>query len=197
MKRCISILAMSALCAGMAQAGPLVTPQVQLNPKVQTQPQLNPKLNPKLRPQLHIQTGCPDPALRRVSVYIVQSLSNGSKRINFMVQLHNNGRMNYHTLPRGAMIHMYTKPLGGGAPRRLDDHYFQNLRAGSGINYFSHYLNWSQSVEFPPNLVVEIRYLDPEYGSDATRANDDCNMRNNRFVLRGSDINRQIAAKAR
>jgi len=50
---------------------------------------------------------------------------------------------------------------------------------------------------FPPNIVAEIQYTDPEYGTDANRHNDDCNLRNNKRTLSGAEANAQIQRKLR
>ncbi len=192
-RRNIVLAIVAAFYFSGAQAETPTKPLPQIKPKIQPTPQITPQIKPGLiKPQ-----GCPDMTVGRVSVYIVQPLSNGDERSNFMVEIRNNGSMEYQpTTPRAAEMHLYVQDTGGGQ-RTLNRHYLGNARASGGSNFFSSYINWSRSVEFPPSVVAEIRYLDPEYATDGSRANDDCNINNNRFVLNGAEINRQLAAKRR
>lgn len=184
--RQILLATVAVVTVGVAHAQtPLIKPQLQI-------PQQKLPLNPALKPEALKPQGCPDLAIPHVRVYISQPQADGRERINFMVQIRNNGNLEYrHASANATEIHLYQQDTAGGR-RVFDQRPINAVRPGGGINYFSRYILWSRSVEFPPNVVAEIRYLDPDFGADGSRTNDDCRMTNNRFVLRGAEINRAL-----
>lgn len=165
-------------------------------PNLQMQPQINPKVQPQLKPGVLKPQGCPDLTIKGLSVYIVRQPTPPDVRINFMVQVHNNGNLDYRPNPHGMRMNLVLDPQGGGARHVIDTKEFTEVKAGKGWNYFSKHINWSRSVEFPPNIVAEIHY-DPDFGNDSNRHNDDCNMRNNKRGLSGAEVNAQIQRKLR
>ena len=166
-------------------------------PNLQIQPQINPKVQPQLKPGVLKPQGCPDLTIKGLSVYIVRAPTPPDVRINFMIQVHNNGNLDYRPNPHGMRMNLVLEPTAGGTRRIIDTKEFEEVKAGRGWNYFSKHINWSRSVEFPPKIVAEIQYTDPDFATDANRHNDDCNSRNNRRELSGAEVNAQIQRKLR
>lgn len=166
-----------------------VAPAKPLSPPAASQVIKAPKLPTPITP-VGRPTGCPDLAVPEIKVRARKSGSGDlDYRVMFEVKLRNLGTLDYESAANPVLMLSLNPP--GGSPQIIKSWTVQNLRRGASRSYYSPHIPWSLSAEFPPDIAAQLNY-DPDFANDASRANDDCNMRNNRLVLRASDVNRQI-----
>lgn len=122
MKQLMTAVLATGLCiSASAQAA---------NPNLQLKPQISPKIQPQIKPGVLKPQGCPDLTIKGVSVYIVRQPTPPDVRLNFMVQLHNNGNLDYRPNPHGMRMNLVLEPTAGGARRIIDTKSLKRSKPG-------------------------------------------------------------------
>lgn len=162
-------------------------------PPADVGPQMKSAKDPLVRPLPLTQLkGCPDLGIKDVRVHSVRRGAGGTKRINFSVKVRNDGSLDYKTRAAAAFT-AYARAPGSRTTETLATRSIGVLRKGGSFTQITGFIPWSTSTEFPPSVVAEIHY-EPDFASDGSRNNDDCQMNNNRFELPGDAIHRQVRA---
>lgn len=129
---------------------------------------------------------CPDPATTKIKYELIRRISPTQGRVRITGVVKNIGSQ-YTSGSNQQGVLLYELHPGGVAPRAVKDQAFQNLAPGQEVTIVFE-RDWSASDEFPPDYAIQLTY-DPDITIDGNPRNDDCNLRNNRFQRRGSEIN--------
>ncbi len=143
----------------------------------------NKLIKKKINPAIKINTTCPDLKLERLHVNLIQM--NGPKyAVYIRGNIRNIGSIDFVSVRGRQRVHF-------SSPGAVDyDSPFVNVPKRMTANVLG-VVRGMTAGEFTQNIIAKIQY-DPTLRADRNKANDDCNMRNNRVIITADEINRAI-----
>ncbi len=129
----------------------------------------------------------PDPAVVEMSLRDIKPSRPGHADFKIVCVIRNIGTAPFVSTKRGQGVAMYEMIHGESESHRLRYRRFADLDVGEFLTISKWIKDWPVKRDFPSNFECRLEY-DFEKRQDQDARNDDCDLTNNRQIVRGINI---------